>query len=774
MADLIFNGTIDTDGSVTSEVVVVGNSISGQIVGGPPGEAATIAVGTVDTVAPGDPATVTNSGDSTSAVFDFEIPQGNPGNDGVMQSVVAGTGVDVDATDPANPEVSLDAGTQASLALADSAVQDLTDLGITASSTEINYVDGVTSSVQTQLDGKVPTSRTVNGQALSSNVTLTQDNVADGSTYKQYSQTEKTKLAGIETGADVTDTANVTSAGALMDSEVTNLAAVKAFDPTDYATAAQGATADTALQPGEVTAGDVDAEASTDGYVLTSDGAGGAAWEAPTGGGVSDWGDIGGTLSDQTDLQDALDDKQDILTEGAFVDGDKTKLDGIEAGADVTDATNVDAAGATMNSDTSLTGNGYFLDQDDMSSNDATKVPSQQSVKAYADTKVAQTEYDPAHEYAVGMYGSRIGMNRWRMSTRDVKHIICWGDSVTQGIGVDSKTTGYPDWLRQIVRNEFNEEVHEGYQPIFWGTGGSPVRWALSSGWSARGADNASNLSPHGGQWSAVRSTSTTLRTLTWTRPSHVKCTKFYIHWVDDNTITSGAKFSYSVDGGSTWAEVTPSRPGTPTHMATLVELDEADYDPTTIIIRNADAAGTTWTNSPVFMGIDIRHSDYGWVVHNMGESGASISLGLSGGSCGAVSAARPAGNWQTLFDYYEPEMVIIEFSNDTTGYVQATFETAIDTACSVLNNYADLVQYGFMEQDRLSGGSNQVAVREHTKDKILEYNGCGVDMYARWIDMTTAKANGFMPSVLFAVHPTELGDKDMASAMARMLRSHA
>jgi len=47
---------------------------------------------------------------------------------------------------------------------------------------------------------------------------------------------DKTKLDGIEVGADVTDTANVTAAGALMDSEVTNLAAVKAFDPTDYAT----------------------------------------------------------------------------------------------------------------------------------------------------------------------------------------------------------------------------------------------------------------------------------------------------------------------------------------------------------------------------------------------------------------------------------------------------------------------------------------------------------------------------------------------------------
>ncbi len=58
---------------------------------------------------------------------------------------------------------------------------------------------------------------------------------------------DKTKLDGIEALADVTDATNVTAAGALMDSEVTNLAQVKAFDSADYATAAQGTTADAAL-----------------------------------------------------------------------------------------------------------------------------------------------------------------------------------------------------------------------------------------------------------------------------------------------------------------------------------------------------------------------------------------------------------------------------------------------------------------------------------------------------------------------------------------------
>ena len=56
----------------------------------------------------------------------------------------------------------------------------------------------------------------VNGQT--GVVVLDQDDIGDGTTYKQYSDTEKTKLAGIEAGADVTDATNVASAGAFMKS----------------------------------------------------------------------------------------------------------------------------------------------------------------------------------------------------------------------------------------------------------------------------------------------------------------------------------------------------------------------------------------------------------------------------------------------------------------------------------------------------------------------------------------------------------------------------
>jgi len=76
------------------------------------------------------------------------------------------------------------------------------------------------------------------------NIVMTGSETVDG----RDVSVDGAKLDGIEAGADVTDTANVTAAGALMDSEVTNLAQVKAFDSSDYATAAQGTTADSAMQ----------------------------------------------------------------------------------------------------------------------------------------------------------------------------------------------------------------------------------------------------------------------------------------------------------------------------------------------------------------------------------------------------------------------------------------------------------------------------------------------------------------------------------------------
>jgi len=88
------------------------------------------------------------------------------------------------------------------------------------------------------------------------------------------------------------------------------------------------------------------------------------------------------------------------ITVGGNVDGYDVsvvgdKVAGIETGADVTDATNVNAAGATMNADTDVKSNGWVLDENDMASDDDTKVPTQQSVKQYVDDEIAGVGGNP-------------------------------------------------------------------------------------------------------------------------------------------------------------------------------------------------------------------------------------------------------------------------------------------------------------------------------------------------------------------------------------------
>lgn len=66
-------------GEITEQLIEVDFTSGLQ---GIQGEAATITIGTVTTLAAGSPATVANSGDPNDAVFDFGIPQGIKGDTG--------------------------------------------------------------------------------------------------------------------------------------------------------------------------------------------------------------------------------------------------------------------------------------------------------------------------------------------------------------------------------------------------------------------------------------------------------------------------------------------------------------------------------------------------------------------------------------------------------------------------------------------------------------------------------------------------------------------
>lgn len=99
-------------------------------------------------------ATVTDEGGRTKVTITGGVGGGQ------VDTVVGGTGVDVDATDPANPIVNLDAATIASLALAD-----------TASQPGHTHVISDITSLQTTLDGKQAVPVVVSGNLTAANDT---------------------------------------------------------------------------------------------------------------------------------------------------------------------------------------------------------------------------------------------------------------------------------------------------------------------------------------------------------------------------------------------------------------------------------------------------------------------------------------------------------------------------------------------------------------------------------------------------------------------------
>ena len=150
-------------------------------------------------------------------------------------TVAGGTGIDT-AGSANTLTVNIDS-TVATL----TGTQTLTNKTLTSPDVNTPDIDGGT------IDGTVIGGTTAAAGSFTT-VSATGNITVGGTVDGRDVATDGTKLDGIEAGADVTDTANVTAAGALMDSEVTNLAQVKAFDSSDYATAAQGTTADSAMQ----------------------------------------------------------------------------------------------------------------------------------------------------------------------------------------------------------------------------------------------------------------------------------------------------------------------------------------------------------------------------------------------------------------------------------------------------------------------------------------------------------------------------------------------
>lgn len=135
------------------------------------------------------------------------------GGGGEVSSVVAGSGLDVDSTDPENPVVSLDNSTLSSLQLADTALQpgevSISDIDASGTADSTTYLrgdgswstpsgGGGGSGTVTNVALSVPTGFAVSGSPVTSSGTIA---ITYASGYQGYTSAESSKLAGIASGA---------------------------------------------------------------------------------------------------------------------------------------------------------------------------------------------------------------------------------------------------------------------------------------------------------------------------------------------------------------------------------------------------------------------------------------------------------------------------------------------------------------------------------------------------------------------------------------------
>jgi hypothetical protein len=261
-----------------------------------------------------------------------------------LLSKLNGIEASADVTDTDNVVAALTAGTNITIA-ADGTISS-TDTDTQLSNEQVQDIVGG------MLTGNTETGITVTYQDEDG----TLDFVVASQTDENFTTTLKNKLDGIESGATGDQSASEikslyegnSNTNAFTDALLSKLNGIEA-----------GATADQTSEEIQDIVGGMVSSNTESGIAVTYD-------------------DTNGKLNFSVSSQ----------TDENFTTTLKNKLDGIESGANVTDAANVDAAGAVMNSDTSTAAMSFVIDEDNMASNSATKVPTQQSVKTYVDNEI--------------------------------------------------------------------------------------------------------------------------------------------------------------------------------------------------------------------------------------------------------------------------------------------------------------------------------------------------------------------------------------------------
>jgi len=162
----------------------------------------------------------------------------------------------------------------------------------------------------------------------------------------------------------------------------------------------------------------------------------------------------------------------------AYTDTKDTKLSGIEASADVTDSTNVNSAGAVMESDVSGTPAGSIIDDDSMATASNTKLATSESIKAYVDSVAQGLNVKSSCAVATTANITLSGEQAIDGVTTSASRILVKDQSTASQNGIYVTAAGA--WARATDFDD-PQEVASSFVFISGGTAGADTGWVCTN-----------------------------------------------------------------------------------------------------------------------------------------------------------------------------------------------------------------------------------------------------------------------------------------------------
>ncbi len=356
-----------------------------------------------------------------------------------------------------------------------------------------------------------------------------------------------------------------------------------------------------------------------------------------------------------------------------------------------------------------------------------------------------------------------------------ITRIAVMGDSTAEGT-----VGGFDNWASMVARiisrtrnlvNLGPTMGSGGFYPVFRSSlaGGSNGghEWTLGGGtWTKVTNGSADDKAPFG--WAITATGASNI--IIWTPPSYIAAfTQIDVYSIDN----AFAGFSYSLDGGGTWA----NGPGSGAGLAgghNVLRSSIAVSSPADFRIRASNQGGGA--TSPKIIGIDvwtttpIFASSSGIRVYDMAKDGDFLSN---------FCRANASGDDFAIFDGYMgsliPDLCIIgPFTNDVVfgaGSNLTNYTNSLTTLVNRVKPYSDVLLLAYAEQNNRSS-SDQAAFRQAIVNVAASTGSAVLNIYDAWAaagdtGFAASNTDGLMNDDL---HPSQLGHIDIAGRITRIL----